>query len=125
MKLPPGLAETNLSQEAAEEIKKILDNPDHPVYAGKEMPSADESTIIKLKGNRMKLFLYDTKHQQVHAHTDMGDLNQTEVALVNKVLEFLQDNRITDGRYRNLTLADDIETIYVDEEPQLIIRNSR
>lgn len=40
----------------------------------------------------MKLFFYDTKHQQVIGNTDLGNLIETEVKLVNSVLEFLQDN---------------------------------
>ena len=71
----------------------------------------------------MKLFLYDTKHQQVIAQKDMGNLSEKDVALVNNVFEFLQDNLITDGRYKNLTLAAAIDVIYDDGEPQLIIRD--
>lgn len=73
----------------------------------------------------MKLFYYDTKHQQVIAQKDMGELPEKEVALINSVLEFLADNLITDGRYKNLTLADDIEVMYDDGEPQLVIRDAR
>ena len=71
----------------------------------------------------MKLFLYDTKHQQVTAQKDMGNLTEKDVALVNTVLEFLQDNLVTDGRYNNLTLAESIDVIYDDGEPQLVIRD--
>jgi hypothetical protein len=71
----------------------------------------------------MKLFLYDTKRQQVTAQKDMGNLTEKDVALVNTVLEFLQDNLVTDGRYKNLTLAESIDVIYDDGEPQLVIRD--
>jgi len=73
----------------------------------------------------MKLFLYDTKHQQVTAQKDMGNLTEKDVALVNTVLEFLQDNLVTDGRYNNLTLAESIDVIYDDGEPQLVIRDTQ
>ena len=73
----------------------------------------------------MNMYLYDTKHQQVIAQQDMGDLTETEVALVNKVFDFLQDNLVTDGRYKNLVLAESIGVIYDDGEPQLVIRDIR
>lgn len=83
------------------------------------------AAVLNKAEQNMKLFFYDTKHQQVIAQQEIGNLTETEVKLVNSVLEFLQDNLITDGRYKNLTLADDIETMYDDGEPQLIIRNAR
>lgn len=70
----------------------------------------------------MKLFLYDTKHQKVDAALDLGDLKESDIALVNKVLAFALDNELTDGLYRSLTLADDIDVMYDEGEPQLVIR---
>jgi hypothetical protein len=55
----------------------------------------------------------------------MGNLTEKDVALVNTVLEFLQDNLVTDGRYNNLTLAESIDVIYDDGEPQLVIRDTQ
>jgi hypothetical protein len=78
----------------------------------------------------MKLFHYDTKHQQVHGSVDLGNLSSTEITLVNKVLEFLLDQVITDGRYKCLIVADDITVMDVSDgldsfyEPQLVIRGS-
>ena len=69
----------------------------------------------------MKLFYYDTKHQQIIVQKDMGDLSEKEVNLVNSVLEFLEDSLLTDGRYKDLTLANNVEIIYEDGEPQLVI----
>lgn len=69
----------------------------------------------------MKLFYYDTKHEQVIAQKDMGDLSEKEINLVDEVLEFLSENDITDGRYKNLVLANNIETMYDDGEPELVI----
>lgn len=73
----------------------------------------------------MKLFLFDTKHQQVVGSLEVGKLCTTEVELINKVIAFLEDQQITDGRYKNLALADDIEIVYEDNEPELVIRNAR
>ncbi len=72
----------------------------------------------------MKLFLYDTKHQQVNGSTDLGNLTDSEVALVNKVIAFLYDQLILDGRYRSITLAEDIDVIYDEQEPLLVIRDA-
>ena len=46
--LPVGLREIPLTPEAAEEIRRILDDPNHPTHAGKEMPTADVSVLRNL-----------------------------------------------------------------------------
>jgi hypothetical protein len=45
--LPVGLREDVLSDEAAAEIQKILDDQTYPTHAGKEMPTADASVLLK------------------------------------------------------------------------------
>lgn len=45
--LPVGLCEMRLSVEEAEKLRDILDNPSYPTHAGKEMPIADASVLLK------------------------------------------------------------------------------
>ena len=45
--LPPGLCHILLSVEAATKIKSLLDGTTHPTYAGREMPTADASVLLK------------------------------------------------------------------------------
>jgi hypothetical protein len=69
----------------------------------------------------MKLFYYDTKHQLVYASLDLNNLSVHDQKLIDKVLRFLDRTGITDGRYRNLVLANNIETHYDEGEPELVI----
>ncbi|OAI45625.1 hypothetical protein AYO44_12610 [Planctomycetaceae bacterium SCGC AG-212-F19] len=48
--LPVGLREIALTPEAAEEMRRRLDDANHPARAGKEMPTADASAL----GNRSR-----------------------------------------------------------------------
>ena len=66
----------------------------------------------------MKLFLYDEKHQQLIDNLDLGNLSNEEIAQINKIIDFLEDNHILD-RYKNLTLANKAEVQYEDGEPSL------
>lgn len=45
--LPPGLRDIRLSNQAAAEIKNILDDEGHPTYSGREMPTADASVLLE------------------------------------------------------------------------------
>lgn len=45
--LPPGLRDIRLSNQAATEIKNILDDASHPTYGGREMPTADASVLLE------------------------------------------------------------------------------
>jgi hypothetical protein len=48
VKLPLALREDlPLSVEAAQKMRQILDDPGHPAHAGKEMPTADMSVLLK------------------------------------------------------------------------------
>jgi hypothetical protein len=74
----------------------------------------------------MKLFFYDTKHQQVIDSLDVGELTGSEAGLVNKVIDFLEDVKLIDGRYKNLILAENIDVIYGEEyERELVIRGAK
>ena len=42
VKEPPALQETMLTPEAAEEMRRILDDKEHPTHSGQEMPDADK-----------------------------------------------------------------------------------
>jgi hypothetical protein len=44
--LPPGLRDIRLSEQAAAEIKKVVDDPAHPTHTGREMPTADPSALL-------------------------------------------------------------------------------
>ena len=45
--LPPGLRDIRLSDQAAAEIKNILDDADHPTHAGREMPTAAPAVLLR------------------------------------------------------------------------------
>jgi hypothetical protein len=53
----------------------------------------------------MKLYHYDSKHEQVIKGVDLGGLTGTEIRLVQKVLAAVDELGVTDGRYSNLRLA--------------------
>ena len=44
--VPVGLREIPLTPEAAEEMRCRLDDPNQPTHTGKEMPTADASTLL-------------------------------------------------------------------------------
>ena len=45
--LPPGLRDIRLSNQAAIELKKLLDDAGHPTYSGQEMPTVDASVLLE------------------------------------------------------------------------------
>ena len=45
--LPPGLQPLRLRDEDAETLRRLLDDPQHPAHAGREMPTADASVLRK------------------------------------------------------------------------------
>lgn len=50
----------------------------------------------------MRLFHYDIKHVRLNGVIDLGNLSEREIALINKVIGFVAEQGLTDGRYRNL-----------------------
>jgi hypothetical protein len=47
--LPPGLQPLRLSEQDAETLRRLLDDPQQPTHAGHEMPTADASVLRKPK----------------------------------------------------------------------------
>lgn len=45
--LPPGLKEIPLTLEAAQRMRQLIDDPNQPGHAGKEMPTADASILLE------------------------------------------------------------------------------
>lgn len=70
----------------------------------------------------MKLFLYDLKHNNVHAELNLGDINNETKYVINQIIEFLDEEGVIDGRYKCLTIARAINTAFdEDGEKQLVI----
>ncbi len=63
----------------------------------------------------MKLFLFDRKHQQVHASLDLGD---ADLEAVHQVIDFLDAQGIT-NRYKSLVVADGYKVEYEEGEPEV------
>lgn len=63
----------------------------------------------------MKLFYYDLKHNEIHDELELGNLTKDQEDLVDKIIEFLNENEILDGRYKNLILAQNITKEYDPE----------
>jgi hypothetical protein len=49
--LPPGLREFRLSQEDAQRLEQLLDDPEQPTHDGKEMPTADALDTYRIRTN--------------------------------------------------------------------------
>jgi hypothetical protein len=47
VRLPIALRDTMLKVEEAQEIRRILDDPNYPTHAGKQVALADEDMVIK------------------------------------------------------------------------------
>jgi hypothetical protein len=73
----------------------------------------------------MKLFYFDNKHNQMIAKLDLGELSPNEFLLLHKVLQFLKDKDIIDGRYKDLELAKSAEIVYEDGEAEIVFRGIR
>lgn len=52
----------------------------------------------------MKLFLHDRKHEQILAELDLGEISHEQEALLDKIINFLDEQGVTD-RYKDLMLA--------------------
>jgi len=64
----------------------------------------------------VKLFYYDTKHNNVIATKDLGNLSTDDRDLVNAVINFLYDEGIMDGCYREMTLAESCKVKYYEDK---------
>lgn len=64
----------------------------------------------------MKLFYYDRKHELIHDQLNLGDLSIKEQELIEKIISFLKKTGITDGRYKDLILDDNLVINPHDEE---------
>lgn len=53
----------------------------------------------------MKLFLYDVKHENVFGEKDLGNLTPSEIELLERVVEFLEEKEIL-SRYRTIRVAE-------------------
>lgn len=61
---------------------------------------------FSFKGNKMKLFYYNEKDQQIIDNLDLGELSPKEENLINKVIDFLNKTSIIDQRYKCLELCE-------------------
>ena len=66
----------------------------------------------------MKLFLYDQKHEQIHGEIDLGKIDDKQAVLLEKVIKFLDGQRIT-NRYKTLIVAESFKITYEDGEPEI------
>jgi hypothetical protein len=73
----------------------------------------------------MKLFYFDNRHSQILANLDLGELSPNEFLLLHKVLQFLKDEKVIDGRYKDLELAESAEIVYEDGEAEIVFRGIR
>jgi hypothetical protein len=64
----------------------------------------------------MKLYYYDSKHEQVHYELNLGDLSSEDQALLDRVIDWMQNIGLLDGRYRDLVVADGYK--YEREDPE-------
>ncbi len=62
----------------------------------------------------MKLFLFDEKHEQVHAEMEITNLKQTE-----DIILFFHNNHIID-RYTSLVIAEAYTVVYEDGERSVV-----
>lgn len=63
----------------------------------------------------MKLFIHDEKHEQINGSLELGNLSVESLALLEKIVEFLDSEGITD-RYKRLVFADGYKQTYPDGE---------
>ncbi len=76
----------------------------------------------------MKLFYYDAKHECVLAELALGNINEKELDLVNRVIGFLSGDEVDfgmadpplDGRYRAAVVANSWKHEMDDGEPFLV-----
>lgn len=69
----------------------------------------------------MKIIYYDLKHQQILDKLNVGDISDKEKQLLQNVIDFLYGNLILDGRYKCMSIEQDAEVKYIDDEPQVIL----
>ena len=67
----------------------------------------------------MKLFYYDSKHENLLGELELGSLSLTECMLIHKIVDFMREKNLLDGRYREMALAEGCETTYEDGEKYL------
>ena len=65
----------------------------------------------------MKLYYYDSKHEQIHGEIELGKLNDDHLGLIGGIEQFLFEQGIIDRRYKNLVVAESYEQIYTEGEP--------
>lgn len=61
----------------------------------------------------MKLFIYDEKHEEVHAEFDLGNLFPNELEPLARSIYFI--NNFHNNRYSTLVLAEGYKRSYDDE----------
>lgn len=69
----------------------------------------------------MKLFIYNEKDETVNGEIDLGTISITEVALLEKVFEWLGYKGITNS-YHDLVLADNFHQTYEDGESIIVFK---
>ncbi len=62
----------------------------------------------------MNLYYYDDKHAFINGTLDLGPLTEEQLALLSKVIIFLDQNYIT-NRYKRLILAESYKSEYDSE----------
>ena len=63
----------------------------------------------------MKLYLCDFKHKSINGEIDLGILLQYEIDRIEEIISFLEDAGITDNKYKQLVLAENVKIEY-DED---------
>jgi hypothetical protein len=63
----------------------------------------------------VKLFNFDNKHEWVNGELDLGIITESEKALLQKVIDFLEIEGIT-NRYKTLMLAEKYSIDFVEDD---------
>lgn len=68
----------------------------------------------------MKMFYYDSRHEEVHNEVDLGELTEDQTILINKIERFLFRSGIIDRHYKHLILAESFVKTYDEEQEPLV-----
>lgn len=53
----------------------------------------------------MKLIYYDQHHEYAVNELDLGEITDEQAGLLGRVISWMENSKLLDGRYRCLTLA--------------------
>lgn len=69
-----------------------------------------------------KLFYYNAKNEQVICNLDLGTLSEQEKEVVEKMIDFVEEN-LCFNSWKRLCLAETVETVINEEgEPELFFK---